>query len=48
MKLIVLRRPIEADAAAYLQAAQLTSVAREVTHKASGKIEQSCRTVLKS
>ena len=35
--------PIEADAAAYPHAAQLTSVAREVTHKASGKIEQGCR-----
>jgi hypothetical protein len=32
--------PIEADAAAYPHAAQLISVTREVTHKASGKIEQ--------
>ena len=35
--------PIEADAAAYPHAAQLISVTREVTHKASGKIEQGCR-----
>jgi hypothetical protein len=35
--------PIEADAAAYPHAAQLISVAREVTYKASGKIEQGCR-----
>ena len=34
---------IEADAAAYPHAAQLISVTREVTHKASGKIEQGCR-----
>jgi predicted transposase YbfD/YdcC len=35
--------PIEADAAAYPHAAQLISVAREVTHKASGNIGQGCR-----
>jgi hypothetical protein len=34
--------PIEADAAAYPHAA-LISVAREVTHKAPGNIEQGCR-----
>ena len=34
---------IEADAAAYPHTAQLISVAREVTHKASGNIEQGCR-----
>jgi len=32
--------PIEADTAAYPHAAQLISVTREVTHKASGKVEQ--------
>jgi len=37
--------PIEADAAAYPHAAQLTSVAREVTHKASGKLSRAVATL---